>query len=58
MLDGMIHRIGKEAGKKLTLIGTGEHIHHVAPYCENKFKMDENLLLTGLYLIYSKNKGL
>ena len=55
MIDGMIDRITEETGEKLNVIGTGEHISLVAPFCKHSFPIDENLLLKGLNIIYNKN---
>ena len=55
MLDGMIERIFEETGENLNIIGTGELISQIAPHCKHSFRIDENLLLRGLNIIYNKN---
>ena len=55
-IDGMIDRIEKELGEKCTVVATGGLSGSVAKLCEHNVTLDEDLLLTGLKLIYNKNK--
>ena len=55
MIDGMIERIEKEFGSKTSHIATGGYAKAVIPYCKNEIKIDENLILDGLYIMYTKN---
>ncbi len=55
MLDGMIDRIEDEIGKKTTLVATGGLSKSIIPYCKHEIKIDDDLLLKGLLLIYNKN---
>lgn len=54
-LDGMISKIEKELGKKLTVIATGGIADIIVPYCDHKIIYDENLLLKGIFHIYKLN---
>lgn len=56
MLDGMIYKIEKDLGYKTTVVATGGIANHIIGFCENDIIYDDNLLLKGLYIIYSKNK--
>ncbi len=56
MVDGMIERIEKEFGKKTTHIATGGYAKAVVPHCNSEIKIDENLILDGLYIMYEKNR--
>ena len=55
MIDGMIDRINDEIGEKLSVYATGGSAHLIIPYCNHTIKMDEHLVLKGLYIIYKKN---
>ncbi|MDO4460678.1 MAG: type III pantothenate kinase [Clostridia bacterium] len=54
-IDGMITRIEKELGKKVTVVATGGLSSIILPYCDREIIYDDQLLLKGLYLIYRKN---
>ncbi len=56
MLDGMLGRIEKELGEKVTTIATGGLSKYIIPFCEHKIIYEENLLLDGLWIIYNKHK--
>jgi len=56
MLDGIISRIEKRLERPLKVIATGGISRFIVPYCEHEIIYDEDLLLKGLWLIYSKNK--
>lgn len=55
-LDGIIDRIEEELGEKTTVIATGGLAKKIVPHCRKEIILDEELLLKGLMLIYTKNK--
>lgn len=55
IIDGMVSRIEAELGEKCTVIATGGLSALVAPLCQTKLILDDDLLLKGLMLIYRKN---
>jgi type III pantothenate kinase len=56
MIDGMCDRIEAELNCKATVVITGGMGREIAPCCRRKVIYDDNLLLTGLHIIYEKNK--
>ena len=56
MLDGMIDRFAEELGEQPTVISTGGLAKTITPHCRHKIINDEDLLLKGLWIIYSKNQ--
>ena len=56
MIDGMIDRIEKELGETCTIFATGGLSEKIIRYCEHDIRIEENLILEGLRLIYEKNK--
>ncbi len=56
MIDGMIDRILEELGTPATVVATGGHAKTIIPYCRRKIVYQENLLMTGLNLVYQMNK--
>lgn len=55
-LDGMIDRIEKELGQKVTVIATGGLAKKIIPHCRRKIHLEDDLLLKGLWIIYEKNR--
>lgn len=55
MLDGMLERMEAELGYALPVVATGGLAKAIVPLCRRDMVIDENLLLTGLYLLYQKN---
>lgn len=55
MLDGMIERFIAELGTPITVVATGGHAKYIIPHCKQKIIYNENLLLTGLNLVYQMN---
>ncbi len=55
MLDGMIDRFNEEMGETLPVYATGGLASNIITHCKHEIKLDENLLLKGLYIIYQKN---
>lgn len=56
MLDGMLDRMEDELGKKTTVVATGGMAQFIAPLCKREMKLEKDLLLKGLNIIYKKNK--
>ncbi len=55
MIDGMIERIEEDLGYKTTVVATGGIANHIIPFCKKEIIYDDNLLLKGLFNIYTKN---
>ncbi len=55
-LDGLIDRINAELGETCTIVATGGLAGIVTPLCRNKIRIDDDLLLKGLLILYNKNK--
>lgn len=55
MLDGMVERMEAELGYPTRVIATGGLAKFIVPLCKREMTVDENLLLTGLDLLYRKN---
>lgn len=56
-IDGVIERIESELGEKCTVISTGGLANRIIPFCKREIKVDDDLLLKGLMIIYNKNKS-
>ena len=56
MIDGMIERMEAELGQKATAIATGGLSSVVAPYCKHELRLEPELLLKGLAVLWDKNK--
>ena len=56
LTDGMIDRIEKELGFKMTIVATGGLSKVVIPHCNHDITIDKDLVLKGLYIMYQKNK--
>ena len=54
-IDGIVERIEKELGKDCTVVATGGLSRLVAPLCNRKLILDDDLLLKGLMYLYEKN---
>ena len=54
-IDGMIDRIWDDLGYKTELVATGEFSDEVIPCCRHKIKVDDNLMIKGLTILYEKN---
>ena len=57
MIDGMLDRIEGELGTSTTVVATGGIAQFIIPLCHREIKLEKNLMLKGLNLIYQKNKG-
>ncbi|MCD7883602.1 MAG: type III pantothenate kinase [Lachnospiraceae bacterium] len=55
-IDGLIDRIERETGEKMTVIATGGLSSVITPHCFHDILLDDALLLKGLMYIYYKNK--
>ena len=55
-IDGMLERIAGELGEGGSTGATGGLASVVIPLCRKKIVRDDDLMLKGLMLIYSKNK--
>lgn len=55
MLDGMIERVEEELGYSTTVVATGGMAQFVCPLCKREIKLERDLLLKGLNLLYKKN---
>ncbi|MBQ9519219.1 MAG: type III pantothenate kinase [Firmicutes bacterium] len=55
MLDGCIDRVEEHLGKKANVIITGGLSRFIKPLCRREMTFADDLLLTGLYIIYKKN---
>lgn len=56
MLDGMIDRMESELGYKCRVVATGGIAGSIIPYCSHEIVCDDDLLLKGLWHLYSKNR--
>ncbi|MBQ8006601.1 MAG: type III pantothenate kinase, partial [Lachnospiraceae bacterium] len=54
-IDGMIGRIWDELGYKTAVVATGGLAGDVIPSCKTQIKIDDQLLLKGLTILYGKN---
>jgi type III pantothenate kinase len=56
-VDGIVGRLREELGVEATTIATGGLAATIAPFCEEIDEVDELLTLTGLRLLWERNKG-
>lgn len=56
MLDGMIDKFIKEAGKECKIIATGGLAPQMTASCSHDIIIDENIIPDGLNYIYNKNR--
>ncbi len=56
MLDGMIERVEEELGERAFVVATGGIASSIAPLCRRDITVNDDLLLTGLSVIFEKNK--
>ena len=57
LIDGMADRMEEELGKPAAVIATGGLAGSIVPYCRHEIIYEPDLLLTGLQVIYEKNRG-
>jgi type III pantothenate kinase len=55
-VDGIVRRLHEEVGQEAEVIATGGLAHVVVPYTETIDHVDDLLTLTGLRLIYERNR--
>ncbi|MCR5476490.1 MAG: type III pantothenate kinase [Lachnospiraceae bacterium] len=55
-IDGMIDRFEEELGYETTVVATGGLAGVIVPNCRHEIKLDPDLLLKGLKVIYDKNR--
>ena len=56
LIDGMIDRIIEETGEKLNVYATGGLSASIIKHCKHEIKLDSDLVLKGLNIIYKKNR--
>ena len=56
MIDGMIQRMEEELGHTCTVVATGGMAQFVIPLCRREIRVEKDLLLKGLNILYQKNK--
>ncbi len=56
MLDGMVERFFETYGEELPVYVTGGLASLIAPHCKHKMILQDHLVLSGLYMIYQKNR--
>ena len=56
-VDGIVGRIRDELGVEATTIATGGLASAIAPFCEEIDEVDDLLTLTGLRLVWERNRG-
>lgn len=56
MIDGMIQRMEEELGHTCTVVATGGMSQFVIPLCRREIRVEKDLLLKGLNILYQKNK--
>jgi type III pantothenate kinase len=55
-VDGIVGRIREELGVEATAIATGGLAGAIAPFCEELDEVDDELTLTGLRLVWERNR--
>ena len=56
MIDGLLDRMAEELEGNVTAVATGGLAAGVVSACRHKIELDDALLLTGLRVIYEKNR--
>ena len=56
MLDGIIDRMLEDLGENTTLIACGGIAPMIIPHCHHEIKLENDLLMLGLGVIYNKNR--
>ena len=57
MIDGMLDRVEEELGYSTTVVATGGMAQFIIPLCRREIKVERDLLLKGLNIIYQKNRS-
>lgn len=56
MLDGMIDRMEEELGESAAVIATGDMAEKVIPCCRRVIRLEPDLLLKGMAVLWEKNR--
>ena len=56
-VDGILGRLREELGEEATAIATGGFAQAITPFCEQVDEVDDLLTLTGLKLIWERNRS-
>lgn len=56
MLDGMVARMEAELGDKTTVVVTGGIAQFIVPLCRTPMRLDKDLVLRGLSILYRENQ--
>jgi type III pantothenate kinase len=56
-VDGIVGRLREEMGEEITAIATGGLAAAIAPHCDQIDEVDDLLTLTGLRIIWERNRG-
>ena len=56
-LDGILDRYLDILGEDATVVATGEFASTICPHCRHRIRIDEDLLLRGLGVIWEKNRS-
>src|ERR671932_1314367 len=56
-VDGIVGRLREEMGDEITAIATGGLAHTIVPFCDQIDETDDLLTLTGLRLIWERNRS-
>jgi type III pantothenate kinase len=56
-VDGIVRRVRMELGEPTQAIATGGLAGAIAPYCEEIDTLDPYLTLTGLRILWERNRG-
>ena len=56
MLDGMLDRVEEELGFSTTVVATGGMAQFIVPLCRREIRLEKDLLLKGLNILYEKNQ--
>ncbi|MGE4276648.1 MAG: type III pantothenate kinase [Lawsonibacter sp.] len=55
MVDGMLERVEEELGFSTTVVATGGMAQFIVPLCRREIRLEKDLLLKGLNILYKKN---
>ena len=56
-VDGIVGRLREELGEEATAIATGGFAAAITPFCDQVDEVDDLLTLTGLKLVWERNRG-
>ena len=56
-VDGIVGRLREEMGSEITAIATGGLASSIAPFCDQIDETDDRLTLTGLRLVWERNRA-